>query len=406
MSFSRKQFALSAIFVAILATGGSFMLLHENADAKAAPTAGQQAATVDVAPVVSKTIIDWQEYSGRLEAIDQVDIRPQVSGKLIAVHFKDGSLVKKGDLLFTIDPRPFEAELNRAKAQLASAEAQVTYTASNLSRIQRLIQSNAVSRQELDLAENDARSANANLQAARAAVQSARLNLEYTRITAPVSGRISRAEVTVGNVVSAGNGAQVLTSLVSVSRLYASFDVDEQTYLKYISNQRNSSQVPVYMGLANETGFTREGTINSIDNNLNTTSGTIRVRATFDNPNGVLLPGLYARIRLGGGQPRPAILISPTAVGVDQDKRFVVVVDAKNQTAYREVKLGTQQDGLQIVNSGLQAGDRIVVNGLQRIRPGDPVTPHLVPMPNSQITANATPPQPQPTDKTSTPAKG
>ncbi|EPH1164627.1 multidrug efflux RND transporter periplasmic adaptor subunit AdeF, partial [Acinetobacter baumannii] len=317
MSFSRKQFALSAIFVAILATGGSFMLLHENADAKAAPTAAQQAATVDVAPVVSKTITDWQEYSGRLEAIDQVDIRPQVSGKLIAVHFKDGSLVKKGDLLFTIDPRPFEAELNRAKAQLASAEAQVTYTASNLSRIQRLIQSNAVSRQELDLAENDARSANANLQAARAAVQSARLNLEYTRITAPVSGRISRAEVTVGNVVSAGNGAQVLTSLVSVSRLYASFDVDEQTYLKYISNQRNSAQVPVYMGLANETGFTREGTINSIDNNLNTTSGTIRVRATFDNPNGVLLPGLYARIRLGGGQPRPAILISPTAVGVD-----------------------------------------------------------------------------------------
>ncbi len=406
MSFSRKQFALSAIFVAILATGGSFMFLHENADAKVAPTSAQQAATVDISNVISKTITDWQEYSGRLEAIDQVDIRPQVSGKLISVHFKDGSLVKKGDLLFTIDPRPFEAELNRAQAQLASAEAQVTYTGSNLSRIQRLIQSNAVSRQELDLAENDARSASANLQAARAAVQSARLNLEYTRITAPVSGRISRAEVTVGNVVSAGNGAQVLTSLVSVSRLYASFDVDEQTYLKYISNQRNSAKVPVYMGLANETGFSREGTINSIDNNLNTTSGTIRVRATFDNPNGVLLPGLYARIRLGGGQPRSAILISPTAVGVDQDKRFVVVVDAKNQTAYREVKLGTQQDGLQIVNSGLQAGDRIVVNGLQRIRPGDPVTPHLVPMPNAQITASSSTPQPQPTDKTSTPAKG
>ncbi|WP_336009209.1 multidrug efflux RND transporter periplasmic adaptor subunit AdeF [Acinetobacter calcoaceticus] len=406
MSFSRKQFALSAIFVAILATGGSFMFLHKNADAKAAPTTAQQAATVDISNVISKTITDWQEYSGRLEAIDQVDIRPQVSGKLIAVHFKDGSLVRKGDLLFTIDPRPFEAELNRAKAQLASAEAQVTYTATNLSRIQRLIQSNAVSRQELDLAENDARSASANLQAARAAVQSARLNLEYTRITAPVSGRISRAEVTVGNVVSAGNGAQVLTSLVSVSRLYASFDVDEQTYLKYISNQRNSAQVPVYMGLANETGFSREGTINSIDNNLDTTSGTIRVRATFDNPNGVLLPGLYARIRLGGGQPRSAILISPTAIGVDQDKRFVVVVDAKNQTAYREVKLGTQQDGLQIINSGLQAGDRVVVNGLQRIRPGDPVTPHLVPMPNAQITVNTNTPQPQPTDKTSTPAKG
>ncbi|EXB48574.1 efflux RND transporter periplasmic adaptor subunit [Acinetobacter sp. 1000160] len=407
MSLSRKQLTLSAVIIAVFATGGSFILFQENADAKATSTAtAPPAATVDVARVVSQTITDWQEYSGRLEAIDQVDVRPQVSGKLIAVHFKDGSLVNKGDLLFTIDPRPFEAELNRAKAQLASAEAQVTYTSANLDRNQRLIQSNAIARQELDQAQNEARSANANLQAAKAAVETARLNLEYTRITAPVSGRISRAEVTVGNVVSAGNGAQVLTSLVSVSRLYASFDVDEQTYLKYISNQRNSAQVPVYLGLANESGFSREGYISSIDNNLNTTSGTIRVRATFDNPKGVMLPGLYARIRLGGGQPRAAILISPTAISVDQDKRFVVVVDAKNQTAYREVKLGAQQDGLQIINSGLQVGDRIVVNGLQRIRPGDPVSPHLVPMPNPQIIADNTVQQPQPTDKTPTSAKG
>lgn len=407
MSLSRKQLTLSAVIIAIFATGGSFILFQENVDAKATPAASSQPApTVDVANVVSQTITDWQEYSGRLEAIDQVDIRPQVSGKLIAVHFKDGSLVNKGDLLFSIDPRPFEAELNRAKAQLASAQAQVTYTSANLGRNQRLIQSNAIAHQELDQAENEARSANASLQAAKAAVETARLNLEYTRITAPVSGRISRAEVTVGNVVSAGNGAQVLTSLVSVSRLYASFDVDEQTYLKYISNQRNSAKVPVYLGLANESGFSREGYISSIDNNLNTTSGTIRVRATFDNPQGVMLPGLYARIRLGGGQPHAAILISPTAIGVDQDKRFVVVVNAKNQTAYREVKLGAQQNGLQIVNSGLQVGDRIVVNGLQRIRPGDPVTPHLVSMPNPQITTENTAQQPQPTDKTPTSAKG
>lgn len=407
MSLSRKQLTLSAVIIAVFATGGSFILFQENADAKATSTAtAPPAATVDVARVVSQTITDWQEYSGRLEAIDQVDVRPQVSGKLIAVNFKDGSLVNKGDLLFTIDPRPFEAELNRAKAQLASAEAQVTYTSANLDRNQRLIQSNAIAHQELDQAQNEARTANANLQAAKAAVETARLNLEYTRITAPVSGRISRAEVTVGNVVSAGNGAQVLTSLVSVSRLYASFDVDEQTYLKYISNQRNSAQVPVYLGLANESGFSREGYISSIDNNLNTTSGTIRVRATFDNPKGVMLPGLYARIRLGGGQPRAAILISPTAIGVDQDKRFVVVVDAKNQTAYREVKLGAQQDGLQIINRGLQVGDRIVVNGLQRIRPGDPVKPHLIAMPNPQIIADNTAQQPQPSEKTPISAKG
>lgn len=404
MSISRKQFTLSAVLVAILATGGSFMFLHKNADAKATQDTNAQAAvTVDVANVVSQTITDWQEYSGRLEAIDQVDVRPQISGKLIAVHFKDGSLVKKGDLLFTIDPRPFQAELNRAKAQLAAAEAQVTYSTSNLSRNRRLIESNAVAHQELEQAENEARTASANVQAARAAVESARLNLEYTRITAPVSGRISRAEITAGNVVSAGNGAQVLTSIVSVARLYASFDVDEQTYLKYLSDQNNAAQIPVSMGLANEEGFSHAGVISSFDNNLNATSGTIRVRATFDNPKGSLLPGLYARIRLGGGQPRAAILISPTAIGVDQDKRFVVVVNSKNQTMYREVKLGTVQNGLQIVESGLQAGERIVVNGLQRIRPGDPVTPHQVIMPNSQV---STAQQPQPTENTANSAAG
>ncbi|MEG2635170.1 MAG: efflux RND transporter periplasmic adaptor subunit [Acinetobacter sp.] len=404
MSISRKQFSLSAAVVAIVLVGGSFIFLHENADAKDTSSTSQQAAaTVDVANVVNKTITDWQEYSGRLEAIDQVDVRPQVSGKLTAVHFKDGSLVKKGALLFTIDPRPFEAELNRAKAQLAAAEAQVTYALSNLSRNQSLIGSNAVARQELEQAENEAHTANANVQAARAAVESARLNLEYTRITAPVSGRISRAEVTVGNVVSASNGTQILTSLVSVSRLYASFNVDEQTYLKYISTQHNAAQIPVYMGLANEEGFSHEGIINSFDNNINTTSGTIRVRAIFNNPNGTLLPGLYSRVRLGGGQPRSAILISPTAIGVDQDKRFVIIVNANNQTSYREVKLGAVQDGLQIINSGLQAGDRVVVNGLQRIHPGDPVTPHHVPMLNSKVSTIS---QPQPTDNTPNSAKG
>jgi multidrug efflux system membrane fusion protein len=405
MSISRKQYTLSAVLVAILATGGSFMLLHENADAKATQdTSAQAAVTVDVANVVSQTITDWQEYSGRLEAIDQVDVRPQISGKLIAVHFKDGSLVRKGDLLFTIDPRPFQAELNRAKAQLAAAEAQVTYASSNLSRNQRLIESNAVAHQELELAENEARTATANVLAARAAVEAARLDLEYTRITAPVSGRISRAEVTAGNVVAAGSGTQVLTSIVSVTRLYASFDVDEQTYLKYLSDQKNAAQIPVSMGLANEDGFSHTGVISSFDNNLNTTSGTIRVRATFDNPNGSLLPGLYSRIRLGGGQPRAAILISPTAIGVDQDKRFVVVVNSKNQTMYREVKLGAIQNGLQIVDSGLQAGERIVVNGLQRIRPEDSVTPHQVSMPNSQVSTVQQ--RPQPTENTSDSAKG
>ncbi len=386
MSFSSKRLVLSATIITILVAGGGAVAISHHAGAEATPSASAPvAATVDVATVVNRNITDWQSYSGRLEAVDRVDIRPQVSGTLTAVHFKDGSLVKKGDVLFTIDPRPYQAEVERAQAQLAAADANVTFTTANLARNQRLISENAISRTDFEQTQNAARSAAANQLAARAALESARLNLEYTRITAPVSGRVSRAEITVGNLVAAGGAAQVLTTIVSVSYLYASFDVDEQSYLKYINPQQSghSGAAPVYLGLANETDYPRLGHVSSVDNSLNTSSGTIRVRAEFDNPDGTLIPGLYARIRLGGGQPHQGILVSEQAVGTDQDKRFVLVVDQKNHTAYREVKLGAQQEGLTIVDSGLQAGDRIVVNGLQRVKPGDAVSPHIVPMPNS-----------------------
>lgn len=415
MPFSTKQLALSATVVTLLAAGGGIALIHHHAEAESAtsPQAGTSpAATVDVAAVISRNITDWQDYSGRLEAIDKVDIRPQVSGTLVAVHFKDGSLVSKGDVLFSIDPRPYAAEVERAEAQLAAADARVTYTSTNLARNQRLMQDNAISRHELEQAQNEAREASANRLAARAALDAARLNLEYTRITAPVSGRVSRAEITVGNVVSAGGNAPALTSVVSVSRLYASFDVDEPTFLKFISGQLSSqhgsqANTPVYLGLSNESGFPRQGRVSSVDNSLNTSSGTIRVRAEFNNPDGLLIPGLYARIRLGGGQPHPAILVSAQAVGTDQDKRFVIVVNPDNHTAYREVKLGAQQDGLQVIESGLQAGDRIVVNGLQRIKPGDPVSPNTIDMPdNTASPLTATQDKPATTASTQNPAKG
>lgn len=393
MSFSSKRLVLSATVIAVLAAGGGAIAISRHAGAEATPAASvPPAATVDVAAVVSRNITDWQSYSGRLEAVDHVDIRPQVSGTLTAVHFKDGSLVKKGDVLFTIDPRPYAAEVERAQAQLAAADANVTYTAANLARNQRLINDNAISRSDFEQTQNASRGALANQLAARAALVSARLNLEYTRITAPVSGRVSRAEITVGNLVSAG-GAQVLTTVVSVSHIYASFDVDEQSFLKYINPEQagKSGAAPVYLGLANETDFPRLGHVSSVDNSLNTSSGTIRVRAEFDNPDGTLIPGLYARIRLGGGQPHPSVLVNEQAVGTDQDKRFVLVVNHDNHTAYREVKLGAQQqDGLRVVDSGLQAGDRIVVNGLQRVKPGDPVTPHIVTMPDSAGDAAST----------------
>jgi multidrug efflux system membrane fusion protein len=389
MSLPRSRLALAAAIAAVVAISGGAAILTVHASPKDdAPAQAAQATTVDVAPVVSKRIIDWQSYSGRIEAVDRVEIRPLVSGTLSAVHFKDGSIVKKGDVLFTIDPRPYAAEVDRAQAQVVAAEARATYTAADLARSERLLGNNAISRRDYEEKQNASSEAAASVLAAKAALTSARLNLGYTRITAPVAGQVSRAEVTVGNVVAAGAASQPLTTLVSVSRMYASFDVDEQSFLKYINPSRNGkAAVPVFLGLANEDGFSREGRVSSVDNRLDPSSGTIRVRAEFDNKDGQLLPGLYARIRLGGATPRDALLIDEKAIGTDQDKRFVLVVDDANKTIYREIKLGAMQDGLRVVESGLKAGERIVVNGLQRTRPGDTVSPHAVPMTGEAVPA-------------------
>jgi multidrug efflux system membrane fusion protein len=380
---SRHRIAVLAVFAAVIAAGGGYALFRTPAVANAAQAQSAPAATpVEVAEVLNKTIVDWQRYSGRLEAIDRVDIRPLVSGTLTAVHFQDGSIVKKGDVLFTIDPRPYAAEVDRAAAALTAAKARASYTATELARGQRLLADNAIARRDFEEKQNAAREAAANLQGAQAALDYARLNLGYTRIEAPVAGRVSRAEVTVGNVVAAGAASVPLTTLVSVSKMYASFDVDEQTFLRYVNPARNgpSGAVPVELGLANEEGYSRTGFVQSVDNRLDATSGTIRVRAEFDNADGSLLPGLYARVRLGGSAPREAVLIDERAIGTDQDKRYVLVLDDKNHAVYRQVKLGANQEGLRVVDSGLAAGERIVVNGLQRIRPGDAVTPTVVPM--------------------------
>ncbi|MDG0025659.1 efflux RND transporter periplasmic adaptor subunit [Trinickia sp. Y13] len=389
-SLSRTRIAYAVLAVAAVAGIGAFSAIRVNASAPA--QAAPMAPEVDVASVLNKTVTDWQSYSGRLEAVDRVDVRPQVSGTIVSVDFKDGALVKKGQTLFVIDPRPYAAEVDRAKAQLAAAKARESYAQTDWQRAQRLMADNAIAKRDYDEKQNNALGAAADVKAAQAALEAAQINLGYTRIVAPVAGRVSRAEITVGNVVSAGANAAPLTTLVSVSPIYASFDVDEQTYLQYIGRARSGVNVPVELGLANETGYSRKGAIASVDNRLDTSSGTIRVRARFDNPDGTLVPGLYARVKVGGGQPHPALLIDEAAIGTDQDKKYVLVVDKKGAVAYREVKLGALHGNLRVITAGLSADERIVVNGVQRVRPGQTVRAHMVPMtddPSSNGSASA-----------------
>jgi multidrug efflux system membrane fusion protein len=383
MLTNRKRLTAALGALAVVGTVAGIGFTHGTTpvpvSAAQAADAPPPATQVDVATVLSQTITDWQSYSGRLEAIDRVEVHPLVSGTIVAVHFKDGALVKKGDPLFTIDPRPYQAEVDRAAAQVAAAKARAIYTSTDAARGERLLADNAIAKRDYDEKQNASREAAAGVKAAEAALETAQVNLGYTKITAPVTGRVSRAELTVGNVVSIGASAPLLTTLVSVSPIYASFDVDEQTYLQYLGRDRNS-KVPVSLGLANEDGYSRKGAVTSVDNRLDTSSGTIRVRATIDNADGALVPGLYARVKVGGGEPHPAILIDDAAVGTDQAKKFVLVVDRANKVVYREVQLGGLHDNLRVVTSGLKDGERIVVNGMMHAKPSDTVSPHMVNM--------------------------
>ncbi|MFV3073345.1 efflux RND transporter periplasmic adaptor subunit [Niveispirillum fermenti] len=388
MSITRSK------LVYVMAAGVSLAVIaaaaiQGQADDTPVAIAAPAAVEVDVAPVVARKVVDWQSYSGRLEAVERVDVRPRVSGTITQVHFRNGTLVQKGDVLFTIDPAPYRAELSRAEAQLAAAQARVRFTKAELDRASRLVADSTITRRTLDEREHAARDAGASLRAAEAELEVARLNLSYTSVAAPIGGRVSRAEITVGNVVAAGAASQPLTTLVSVSPIYASFDVDEQTYLRHIASVKDKAGVPVQLGLANEADYSRDGSIDDVDNRLDPVSGTIRVRARFDNPDGMLVPGLYARIKVGGSEPQAAVMVDERAIGTDQDKKFVLVVDAANKVAYRPVTLGSRQEGLRIVTQGLAPGERIIVNGIQRARPGDVINPKLVAMerPDTQVAA-------------------
>ncbi len=344
-------------------------------------TAQLPVAKVSVAEVLQQPINEWDEFTGRLEAPEAVDIRPRVSGYIDKVVFTEGSLVKKGDLLFQIDPRPFEAEVRGLEAQLQQVKANLSRTDNEAKRGERLRASNAISAELADARTSAAQEARAGVANIQAQLENARLNLSFTRITAPIDGRVSRAEITAGNLVNAGQ--TLLTSVVSTDRVYAYFDVDERVFLKYneLARQGQRGQnSPVYLGLTGEEGNPHLGQMNFVDNQVNPKTGTIRGRAVFDNTDGRFTPGLYARLKLVGSATYNATLINDEAVGTDLGKKFVLVVDAEHKAAYRAVELGPKLEGLRIVRSGLAKGDQIVVKGLQRTRPGSPVEPEVVPM--------------------------
>lgn len=391
----------TALVLAMAVAGLAFTLQSPKVHADSLPAAAP-ATPVSVATVAQSEVATWDEFSGRLEAVERVDLRSRVAGTVQSVHFREGALVNKGDLLVTIDPAPYAADMERFEAQMVAAEARQSFTRSELDRSQRLLDERAIAQREYDERANAHREAQANLRAAQAALQSARLSLSYTQVRAPVAGRAGKIEITVGNLVSAGPGAPVLTTLVSVSPIYASFDADEQVVSRALrelpsgGNRAQIDRIPVQMGTASHDDTPLVGRLQWVDNQVDARSGTVRVRAQFDNKDGTLMPGQFARLRMGQVKNAPALLVNERAVGTDQDKKFVFVVDADNKAQWRQVTLGASANGLRIVTQGLQPGERVVVNGLQRVRPGMELAPQAVAMdakPEKQAKATAATPQ-------------
>ena len=342
---------------------------------------------VSVAEVVCKQIGDSDEFTGRLEAVHAVEVRPRVSGYLQSVHFKEGEIVRQGDLLFQIDPRPFQAEVDRLKGELSQAKAERSRAQSDFERAERLHNNDGMSAEEYDRRAAVRSEAEARIASTEAALRGAELNLEFTHVTAPITGRVGRAEITEGNLVETGAGQiKPLTTLVSLDPIYVYFDVDEQTYLKYArftqthgagSHELHSAAL---LGLADEDGFPHAGQVSFVDNQVSSSTGTIRLRATFANKNLALTPGLFARIRLQGGGAQRGCLTRDDAVVTDLNQKYVFVLGKNNTLVYRPVKLGPMTGGLRVVRDGLHEGDIIVVSGLQRVRPGASVTPKVVSM--------------------------
>jgi RND family efflux transporter MFP subunit len=350
--------------------------------------------TVTVSLPVERYVTDDADYTGRIVAVDSVNVKAHVWGYLEKVNFKEGAMVKKGDVLFELDPRPYQALLDQARAKVRQDEAQLASDEAEYQRNRRLAQSGSVSRSDLDKSEAARGVDIANIAADKAAVASNELNLQYTKVLAPVSGRISNYQVTVGNLIQSGDqgGGTLLTTIMSVDPIYANFDMDEHTVQRVRQLLRegkfksgDDTQVPVALGLATEEGFPHRGTINFVDNQVNAKTGTLRVRAVFPNKDEALTPGYFARVRVPVSPPHRAVLVTDRALDNDQGQTVVYVVNDKNEVASRPVRVGQLHDGLRAIEEGLNLGERVIINGLQQVRPGLTVEPKLMPMPTPEV---------------------
>ncbi|GJL35246.1 MexE family multidrug efflux RND transporter periplasmic adaptor subunit [Enterobacter hormaechei] len=374
--------ALGAMMLSVLLVG---------CDNSVAQNAAPQAPAVSAADVVVKSISQWDSFNGRIEAVESVQLRPRVSGYIDKVNYTEGQEVKKGEVLFTIDDRTYRAALEQAQATLARAKTQASLAQSEANRTDKLINTNLVSREEWEQRRSAASQAQADIRAAQAAVDTAQLNLDFTKVTAPIDGRASRALITSGNLVTAGDSASVLTTLVSQKTVYVYFDVDESTYLHYQNLARsgqgasnNHLALPVEIGLTGEEGYPHQGKVDFLDNQLAPSTGTIRMRALLDNAQRQFTPGLFARVRLPGSAEFQATLIDDKAVLTDQDRKYVYIVDKEGKAQRRDITPGRLAEGLRIVQQGLKPGDKVIVDGLQKVfMPGMPVNAKTVAMTTS-----------------------
>jgi len=377
-SLFRKPPVLAGISLAVAAAVAAIAGLA-GTETRAAPSSAPPPTEVQVQSVAPENVRVWSSFSGRLKAVDEALVRPEVSGRIVEVRIKDGQTVRAGDVMFVIDPRTYEAAVARAKADLAAARTRADFAATEYERARGLIGSEAIPRSLYDQRGNEDRVGRAAVLAAEAALRQASINLDYAYVKAPIAGRVSRAEITLGNLVQAGPNAPVLTRIVSGDGIYADFEVDEQSYIRSIRGQADThskeQKLPVEMTVLGDAGHTYQGTIYTFDNSIDAASGTIRARAKFANADGALVPGMFVSMRLASGSDTRALLVPDVALGSDQSKKFVFVVGPDNKVAYREVTLGAGIDGRHIVLAGLNPGDRVVTKGLQFIRPDAVVSP-------------------------------